>query len=111
MIQFTLPIKTVSEANCRDHWAVKQRRVKGQRGIAKAATFNAWTVKHAYPYQIKLTRIGKRLLDDDNLRGAMKAIRDGVAEALRVNDGDANQATWDYAQETGKEFAVKVEIK
>ena len=60
---------------------------------------------------ITLTRIAPRVLDTDNLASAMKAVRDGVADALGVDDG-SSRLTWRYAQEKGKtrEYAVRVEI-
>jgi len=38
------------------------------------------------PISIKVTRISRGRLDDDNLVGALKYIRDGIAEALLVDD-------------------------
>lgn len=114
-MQFTLPIKTVSEANCRDHWAVKMKRVKAQRKATDLA-FRSEQNKHgngstnSYPFHVKMTRVGKRRMDDDNLRSALKATRDQIAKCLGVNDGDTSKVIFDYAQETG-DYAVKVEIK
>jgi hypothetical protein len=61
---------------------------------------------------ITLTRIAPRVLDTDNLASGLKAVRDGVADALGVNDG-SSRLTWRYAQERGKprEYAVRVEIQ
>ena len=43
--------------------------------------------------------------------GAHKAVRDGIADALEVDDGDT-RLTWKYAQEKGKpkEYAVRVAL-
>lgn len=38
--------------------------------------------------KIVITRVSSGTLDDDNLGGALKAIRDGVADALEINDRD-----------------------
>ena len=60
---------------------------------------------------ITLTRIAPRVLDYDNLASGLKAVRDGVADALRVDDG-STRIRWRYTQERGKprEYAVRVEI-
>jgi len=64
------------------------------------------------PVAITLTRIALRVLDTDNLASGLKAVRDGVADALGVNDG-SSRIEWRYAQERGKpgEYAVRVEIR
>jgi len=62
---------------------------------------------------ITLTRIAPRRLDPgDNLNSSMKAVRDGIADALGIDDGDA-RLTWKYAQRKGnpKEYAVEVEVE
>jgi hypothetical protein len=61
--------------------------------------------------EVHLTRIAPRELDDDNLRGALKSTRDGVADALGIDDRDP-RVRWGYGQERGKvrEYAVRVEV-
>lgn len=61
---------------------------------------------------VTLTRYSAGTLDDDNLRGSLKAIRDGVADWLGVPDNDP-RVTWAYAQRTvdPKKFAVEVEVR
>lgn len=61
------------------------------------------------PVRVKLTRIGRKEMDGDNLQGALKAVRDGIADAIEIDDGD-KRMTWDYAQEIGKGYSVRVEI-
>lgn len=118
----TVPIKVVSEANARGHWAGKARRTKyaretvallmrqplAMRREALAATRNGG----AGVVVVTLTRIAPRELDDDNLRGALKACRDGVADALGIDDRDA-RVTWEYAQRRGKprEYAVEINVR
>lgn len=96
MISLVLPIQTVSEANCRDHWRAKAKRVKQQRLIARALT-------PATPIScvVTLVRVSYRALDDDNLRSALKAVRDGVADKLGVNDRDPS-VQWRYDQARGE---------
>lgn len=100
-----IPIKTVSEANRRDHWAKKAKRVKSQREAVYLAC-----PKAEVPCVVTLTRVAPRSLDSDNLQSALKATRDSVAQRLGVDDAD-ERVEWRYAQEKGKEFGVVVEIE
>ena len=64
-------------------------------------------------YVITLTRIAPRPLDSDNLARSFKAIRDGIADALKINDG-SKRLTWNYEQRKGskpKQYAVQIEIQ
>lgn len=99
-MEITLPIVTVSEANRRDHWRVKARRVKAQRRAA-------WELcpRVGLPCLVTLIRVSPRELDDDNLRGALKAIRDGVADRLGVDDRDP-RVEWAYGQRKGSQSVV-----
>lgn len=59
------------------------------------------------PYRVRFIRISPGVLDDDNLSGAFKPIRDGIADALGVDDSKINCT---YAQELG-ESGARVEIE
>lgn len=61
------------------------------------------------PYKITFTRISPGKLDDDNLSGAFKPCRDGVADALGVDDASTD-ISWFYAQERGPSGA-RLEIE
>jgi len=109
-VAFSLPLRTVSETNAREHWAARAKRAKEQRGIA--CSFTAFAFEHwgNIPLTITLTRIGPRKLDSDNLAASLKHVRDGIADALGMDDGD-ERLTWAYAQEKGKEYSVRVRIE
>lgn len=116
MISITLPIRTVSEANKREHWAVTARRIKEQRGVAKL-TMQSLLAPDEMPGSwtktvIRLTRIAPCKLDSGNLEVSFKGVQDGIADAIGFDDGDA-RLTWQYAQERGepKQYAVRVEIE
>lgn len=47
---------------------------------------------------VTLTRVSPRKCDGDNLQGALKHVRDQVAQELGLDDGDA-RLTWLYQQE------------
>ena len=106
MTEYYLPIRTYSLTNIRLHWAAKAKRAKAQRNAAILVR------GHAVPCTVILTRVAPRLLDDDNLRGALKSVRDGVADRLGVDDRDPRVA-WEYKQEKGKpkEYAVRVSVE
>jgi len=116
MIRFSIPIRTVSEANPRgEHWGTRARRAKAQRHDAWALTREAFghDPLPIPPLTVTLTRVAPRKMDSgDDAPMSMKHIRDGIADALRVNDGD-ERIEWRYAQRKGKprEYAVEVEIQ
>lgn len=117
MISITFDVETVSEANQREHWSKRNRRHR----IQKQATIAALLAKgirgqdllrqHG-ALSVTLTRQGARQLDDDNLRGAFKAIRDQVATWLGCDDGPKGPVAWAYAQEQrrGPLSRVRIEI-
>lgn len=110
-----LPITTVSESNRRDHWTVKAKRARDNRTVARVmfakARFDATgQIYLGGPAVVTLTRVSPRLLDDDNLRGALKAVRDGVADALQIDDRDP-RVRWEYDQRKGPAQAVEVMLE
>jgi len=111
MIDVTLPLRLVSLSNQREHWAKRAKRAKQERRNAFVIVRSRldWQEAQKLPTVVTLTRIGKRLLDDDNLRGACKSVRDGVADFLGVNDADP-RVEWKYDQEKG-EYAVRIRIE
>ena len=106
-----LPVRIQSETNLRGHWMKKARRVKKHRSVACTMMKNASKSPPKPPCVITLTRIAPRTLDDDNLSGGFKAVRDGVADWLRIDDGD-KRLTWKYDQRKGrpKEYAAEVVV-
>jgi hypothetical protein len=102
-------LRTVSEANDHSHWRARSKRAKQQRFIARAAMRPA-TRPTTHAITIRLTRIAPRKLDSDNAVGALKHVRDGVADWLEINDG-SERLTWLYAQEQAtKRHAVCIEL-
>lgn len=111
-LDVTIPIRTVSETNQREHWASRHRRRREQRQtVALVVGAHLRVVGLEVPCIVTLTRIAPRSLDGDNLQGALKAVRDGVADALGVDDSDP-RISWGYAQRRGakKQHAVHVRI-
>lgn len=119
------PIKTVSESNVRTHWAKRAARAKAQRLAAALALRDTLTsfreglghrepgtsAEPSWSVLVTLVRLAPRMLDDDNLRGALKSVRDGVADALGVDDRDP-RVEWKYRQMRGrpKYYGVSIGI-
>lgn len=56
-------------------------------------------VSKAKRLDIKITRLSSGTLDSDNLRQALKPVRDGIARGLRLpDDKDSDTLSWDYEQ-------------
>ena len=108
MIYRFIPIRTVSESNTHEHWSDRAKRAKDQRRIVAAC------IGAALPrVVITLTRVAPRRMDSDNLEMALKAVRDGVADALGMDDGN-RRILWQYAQmlpDKRDRFGVEVEIR
>jgi hypothetical protein len=108
-ITATIACRTVSEANSHQHWRERQRRAKEQR-LLSFVTVPSCVRNMAPPLRITLTRLAPRRLDSDNLAGSMKAVRDGVADAVGIDDGD-QRLDWQYGQRTASEYGVEIVIQ
>jgi hypothetical protein len=82
-----LPLQTKSEANQRGSWRTKEKRRKEQVNVA-SLSIRSGTMHHRRRRvsRVEVTRIGPRKLDTDNLHGALKYVRDGIALGLGIND-------------------------
>jgi hypothetical protein len=109
-VAIELPIKTVAGLNAREHWRKRAARVKGER---QAACMGIKSLRNRpeLPVTVRLVRLSGGTLDDDNLQGAFKAIRDGVADAYGIPDNDP-RIRWEYAQERCRRgiYAVRIEV-
>ena len=107
-----IPLRTVSAANAREHWTRKAARNKKER-LAVAAYFQTMPSLFRTSTEailVSFTRYAKRDLDDDNLAGSFKAIRDEVAMQLNRYDGPKSGIRWCYTQERG-DYAIRIEVK
>ena len=106
--------KLVNSSNQRESRFVRSGRASKQRQGALHRVANnvrAFQLVPKPPYRVTIIRLSPRMLDaDDNLNIAAKSIRDGVADALGINDGNEKQATWKYGQEQSKRHGVRIEI-
>lgn len=116
-----VPVATVSEANARTHWRQRSGRAAKQRAavallvraldpccMGPAATLVSGQLVSGRGLVVRLTRVAPRPLDSDNLAGALKACRDGVADVLGVDDRDS-RVVWVVDQRRGK-AAVEVAV-
>lgn len=108
----SIPGLRTRSLNEREHPQVKARRIARERGVTRLACAPPCSAlrAHAPPrLTITLVRIGPRRMDSDNSIGSLKAVRDGVADALGIDDGDP-RLTWEYRQETGP-FGVRIYLE
>jgi hypothetical protein len=108
----TIPLKVESTANKREHWGARAARAARERKAALLLVKPELRKLGRPRLAVHLTRIAPRELDDDNLRSSLKAVRDGVAAALRVDDSSP-LIEWVYWQRKGEEpgeHAVEVDL-
>lgn len=104
----TVPLKTVPGLNSREMWQARSSRVKKERKTV------AWALvgqaRPPIPCSVRLTRVAPSAgVDDDNLSGALKGVRDQVAEWLGIDDRHRNQVRYVYAQKRGP-WGVTIEF-
>lgn len=87
----------------------RARRARNERGIAHMSVKHH-RCKPPLPVIVTLIRLSAGTLDSDNLQGAMKHVRDGVADAFGVADNDPRIA-WRYDQERTKRGVYGVRIQ
>lgn len=106
-LRFHVPLRLQSLSNARAHWRKMDRIKRGHKELTWAA-MRGLTLPPP-PLVVTITRSGPRELDDDNLAGACKYVRDEIARTVGVDDG-SDLYTWRYEQRIG-EYGVDVEIK
>lgn len=110
-VTITAPIRTPNPVNgSHMHWAVKSKIRKRQRETAMLVTRAALKATPvALPVVVTMTRVAPSSgLDDDNLRPALKAVRDGIADVLGVDDRDW-RVRWEYDQRRGP-WGVEIKL-
>jgi hypothetical protein len=105
-----LPLRTVSLTNQREHWSKRSKRANTHRNITAAKCRFAGADRLVPPLRVELVRCAPRRLDDDNLRGALKNVRDGVADAIGIDDGDP-RIEWVYSQERACTVCTGVKVR
>jgi len=101
MIVVDIPVRIISEANSRQHWRKAAARKQLHRQTARLVLQQyARPMGESELFTIMLTRVAPRKLDDDNLSSGFKAVRDGVADWLGIDDGSP-RIHWVYRQHKG----------
>lgn len=128
VIIWSLPIKTISEANRSEHWKKSSKRHKQQQFFIRSM-FLREAREIPMPCIVKMVRLSSRFLDeDDNLRMAFKWIKDeiadcmfpdkiktyidknGITRQLKGRNDDTPLIKWQYAQEKCSISLIRIEI-
>ena len=110
-----LPLQTVSEANCFEHWTKKHQRHKAQQKMV-AVFLKPHRDKIKLPCKVMLTRFAPDQLDAfENLPMSFKYIVDAIC-AIVTGDYRPGRADGDKRislacdQVTSKEYGIRIEI-
>lgn len=113
-MKLRIDIRTAARTNARPgHWGQRAKHTKAERMATRMAIFAAGMSDECdLPVTVRLVRVAPCALDDDNVRGALKAVRDEMASALRLASDRDPRCRWLYGQRKGKvrEYAVEVEV-
>lgn len=95
--------------NAREHHMARASRVKKER--RQTALVLLACTRPPLPCTVLLTRIApSNGLDDDNLAGSLKGVRDQVAEWIGVDDRHRLIVRYLYAQERGP-WGVRITVE
>jgi hypothetical protein len=127
-IIWEIALKTVSEANCSEHWRTKSKRHNLQQFFVRKL-FDTLESPIKLPCCVKMIRVGGRVLDEeDNLRMALKWIKDEISVCLipelrkyysnakgqqceiKGRADDDKRIKWEYGQQKGKVLGIRIEI-
>lgn len=100
-----LPTVNGSRGRSRGAIAARAEAVRRLRRLGRSWAFG---LNEGEMMVVHVIRRAPRLLDSDNLVSSAKALRDGIADGLGVNDRDP-RVEWVVSQEKG-EAAVRVEF-
>lgn len=89
-LKITLPLPSKPlNPNRRNHWSKRSKAVKEARNVAKLVTLAALEGQAAPPivsYSLHFYFKTAARRDDDNAAASFKSYRDGIADALRIDD-------------------------
>lgn len=134
-IELACKVVTKSNANSREHYRVKAKRIAAERAKvgealeavlrweqpsfvsadSKMNGFGRQSFKLHTPVIIKMIRVApSKGLDDDNLYSALKGVRDSIAEVLGFKDDSTQMLKFEVGQKTCKKregYMVEVTIQ
>jgi hypothetical protein len=108
-----LPLRPINAMNVREHWSKRAARAQKQR---RDTYYGLLSIKPSPQppgrLEVTMTRLYPptgRPMDSDGIAASFKAIRDGIADWLGIDDGSA-RVEWKYRQEKHAIFAIRVQI-
>ncbi len=109
---FRIPLKTESVANKREHWSITSRRKRNERNAVRVFCdeLRRWR-EVSTDISVTMVRVAPRCLDDDNLAGSFKAIRDEIAALIGRDDKPGSGVSWAYEQYSGGRGRYRVIIE
>lgn len=108
-----IPMRVESRKNLRESWTMRWRRESEQKKHCWAhlvSGLQSAKRQGTVPSRVTFCRVGKRLLDDDNIAFACSHLRDIVARTFGVDDGPSGPIAWRYTQRLG-EWAVEIQLE
>lgn len=107
----SIPMRTVSGMNAREHWRKRAKRVKAERELV-GWYLGMGKLQKRLPCVVTLTRVGPTngLDPFDNLPSSLKGAVDQIAEWLGVDDRKDDRVRYVCRQERGPKWLVKIEI-
>ena len=114
-VKCTVPVRTVSEANQREHWAATHRRKKQQQQLVGRAMARMINLGEQWPKAdlvVTMCRVATTAMDTDGLDISFKHVRDAVAKLLGRGDAPRDRIEWrpDQRKRTKSEPKYSVEI-
>jgi len=111
-----LPIRPMAASdgqNARKHPMARHRRASAWwGGLATAAAVAGWPCALPWPRAVVtitcIARRGKEM-DDDNLAGCCKAVRDAIAKWFDCGDAPGGPVSWRYRWERGPD-GTRIEL-
>lgn len=113
LARWTAEMRMPSLANSRGHWRAHATLRATQRGLAKELTEQCCIARYNALERglvVAMVRISPKFLDSDNVTGATKCVRDGIAEALGIDDRDPRVLWLPTQQEKGAKQGCRAEF-
>jgi hypothetical protein len=114
----TFEIFTVSEANLSEHHMARAKRTARQKDATLAAlaarfggTAGPQLLAQHGRLLVSLVRLGAQALDDDNLAGSLKHVRDATARWLGCDDNPGAPVRWYPTQEPHKRHKLRPAVR
>ena len=114
LLTFTLPLYLVTEANLREAWQTRHRRVKRQRETTHVCLLQfpagrerlAQLLATGHRLSVHFVRRALQPLDSDGLASCAKGPRDEMAKWLGVNDDPSSPVSFSVSQECHKRWRL-----